>query len=125
VNVLRTHHVSFSVSDLARARGFYEGVLGLRPMERPDLGIPGIWYRVGDGEVHLIAAPAGIDTGRPAPKLTPLANHAAFEIEDYDAAEAGLRARGIDFVGLGRAAGQLFVRDPDGNVIELIAPGPR
>ena len=51
------HHVSFAVSDLERSRRFYEGVLELEPIPRPDLGLPGMWYRAGTSEVHLIATP--------------------------------------------------------------------
>ena len=49
-------HAALLVSDLARARGFYEDVLGLsaRP-DRPDLGFDGVWYDVGGGaQIHLL-----------------------------------------------------------------------
>ena len=61
----RVHHVSFAVRDLARAREFYEGILGLRSIARPDLGLPGVWYAAGEGEIHLIQAPAGASVGAP------------------------------------------------------------
>lgn len=116
------HHVSFTVSDLDRSRSFYEGVLGLEPVPRPDLGFPGAWYRAGAAEVHLLGAPgAAAPAARP---LTPLANHAAFAIEDYDQTVARLRARGLDIVETSASRGQLWVQDPDGNVIELIVPDP-
>ena len=118
----RAHHVSFAVRDLARARRFYEDVLGLAEIPRPALGIPGAWYGVGGSEVHLIETPAGVEVGAPPPALSPLANHAAFAIEDYDAAVAHLRARGVEVLESGRGVAQLWVRDPDGNVIELIVP---
>ena len=44
------HHVSFAVSDLARSRRFYEDELELEPIPRPDLGLPGVWYRAGSSE---------------------------------------------------------------------------
>ena len=55
----RVHHVSFAVRDLARQREFYEGILGLAPIPRPDLGLPGVWYAAGRGQIHLIETPAG------------------------------------------------------------------
>ena len=37
----RLQHVGLIVSDLERSRRFYEGVLGLRQIPRPDFGIAG------------------------------------------------------------------------------------
>jgi len=122
MKVLRGHHVSFAVRDLAASRRFYGELLGFGEIPRPELGVPGTWYRVGDTEVHLIQTPAGVETGAPPPKLSPLANHAAFQIDDYEAAVSALRARGLEVLETSGAMGQLWVRDPDGNVIELIKP---
>jgi catechol 2,3-dioxygenase-like lactoylglutathione lyase family enzyme len=125
MRIARGHHVSFAVRELARARHFYGSVLGLREIERPALGIAGAWYAAGDTEVHLIEAPAGVDTGAPPPRLTPIADHAAFAIDDYDAAVAHLRGAGLAVLETRREIGQLWVQDPDGHVIELIVPRPR
>jgi catechol 2,3-dioxygenase-like lactoylglutathione lyase family enzyme len=123
----RAHHVSFAVADLERSREFYERVLGLEPIPRPELGIPGVWYGAGNVELHLIATPAGLDTGRPAEKLSPLANHTAFAIDDYAATLAHLRGHGLEVLEMRPGVGpQMWIRDPDGNVIELVeAPGER
>ena len=118
------HHVSFAVSDLDASRGFYEGVLGLEPIERPDLGLPGVWYRAGALEVHLIAKPEGFDGGHGPEKLTPLANHTAFAVDDYAACLEAVHGLGLEVVATSPEMGQMWIRDPDGNVIELIAPRP-
>lgn len=123
MQVKRAHHVSFGVRDLARAQEFYGGILGLPQIARPDFGIPGAWYRAGEIEVHLIQVPEGVDIGSRAEKLTPLAGHAAFEIEDYVAARDELQEKGVALLETGAEMGQLFFRDPDHNVIELIRPG--
>ena len=78
------HHLSFTVVDLERAREFYEGILGLETIARPDFGVPGVWYGAGNAEIHLIELPKGATgAGTPPEKLTPLANHNAFAVDDY------------------------------------------
>ena len=93
------HHVSFAVSDLGKSRHFYQGVLELEPIPRPEMGIAGAWYRAGACEVHLIATPAGADVGTAPGRLTPLANHSAFAIDDYAKTLERLKSRDpeIDF----------------------------
>jgi glyoxylase I family protein len=116
----RAHHMSFPVRDLARARRFYEEVLGLETIPRPDLGaLGGVWYRAGACEVHLIEMPAGAEMALPPAKITPLDRHAAFAVDDYDQTLAHLRSHGLEALE-SRRGGQMWVQDPDGHVIELI-----
>lgn len=115
------HHLSFAVSDLERSRRFYEDVLELERIPRPDLGIPGEWYTAGNAEVHLIQTPAGADVGSRPAALTPLANHQAFAVDDYAKTLDHFRSHGLEVVETDPRAGQLWVRDPDGNVLEFIA----
>ncbi len=118
-------HISFAVRDLARAKAFYEGILGLQQIERPDFGIGGAWYQAGAAQVHLIELPEGVDVGAPAPGLTPLANHQAFAVSDYAKTLEALERQGVEVMQTSPENGQLFVRDPDGNVIEFIVEGIR
>ena len=117
------HHVSLIVRDIARSREFYGGLLGLEEIERPDFGLPGAWYQAGSVQVHLLEPPPDRDAGQPPAELTPLAAHLAFEILDYETTAAKFEAAGMPVMGLGAEVGQLFVRDPDGNVLEFIQPG--
>ena len=114
------NHISFPVRDLERSRRFYEGVLGLAPLPRPSLPFPGAWLGGNGIQVHLIVPPEGAPLGNPPPSLNPLAGHVAFTIADYDAVVAALRAAGVETLEAGSEIGQLWVRDPDGHLIELI-----
>jgi len=113
-------HVSFAVRDLATSLHFYCDVLGLEQAPRPDLGFPGAWLTVGNSQVHLLQAPEGFDGGTPPPFLNPIASHAAFGIDDHAATRALLRGHGLEIFEL-EASGQMWVKDPDGNIIELIS----
>ena len=125
MRVRRLHHSSFPVRDLSRSRRFYEEVLGLAQIPRPDLGVPGVWYGAGEGEVHLIEVPEGADVGSPPGYTNPGGRHTAFAIEDYGAALARLKGAGLEVLETSAEQGQMWVRDPDGHVIELIVPRQR
>lgn len=105
------HHASIRVSDLARSIAFYEGLLGLRAIERPELGIAGRWYGIGGGQLHLIEGPA------PGGPLDPSGPHFAIAVADLGAARRELQTAGVETLDPGGP--QLWLRDPDGNVIEL------
>jgi len=114
------HHLSFTVTDLERSRGFYEGVLGLETIPRPELGIGGIWYAAGNAQIHLIEilSRQASDT-----RLSPIANHNAFAIDDYQKVVDHFRAHGLEVLETSAEQGQIWIQDPDGNVLEFIAPG--
>lgn len=117
------HHVSLDVRDIEVSRRFYGDLLGLPEIERPDIGLPGAWYQAGAVELHLIQVPEGVDVGHAPPTATPLANHLAFAIDDCDAVARELEQAGLAVVRPSGAPSQLWVADPDGNVIEFIRPG--
>lgn len=111
-------HASIRVADLDAARRFYEGLLGLARAPRPDLGFPGEWYALGAGQLHLLQrepmAASGID---------PTAPHVAIAVDDLDEMRRQLTAAGIAMLDFG--AQQLWIRDPDGNTVELCAADPK
>lgn len=114
-------HASLLVANVDRARAFYEGVLGLVPSPaRPVMGFEGVWYDLGGAQIHLICQP-NPDPVSGRPEHGGRDRHTALGVRDW----AGLRAR-LDTAGLaytlsrsGRRA--LFVRDPDGNALELVS----
>ncbi len=116
------HHVSFAVEDLEASMHFYRDILGLEPIERPEMGIGGAWLTAGATQVHLIVRPDGVDVGSNPGRTLPLANHTAFAIDDYSAVRDHLVAEGLEVLETGADRGQMWVSDPSGNVIEFIAP---
>src|SRR3990170_4964230 len=49
------NHVSITVTDVAKARDFYTGLLGFEEIPRPAFDFPGIWYSLGGGlSLHII-----------------------------------------------------------------------
>jgi glyoxylase I family protein len=120
--MLFIHHVSVCVTDVDRSKHFYGGVLGLRELPRPDLGFPGAWYVVGGTqELHLIVHPPS-KTLRGTPEIDGRDGHFAFRVASYDETLARLRAHGVAVIESPRNStpwAQLYVTDPDGNVIEF------
>jgi glyoxylase I family protein len=115
-------HTSICVTNVDRSRQFYEGLLGLTPTQRPDFGFPGRWYQLGEGQLHLIqrerTGPAGNTS------IDPTDPHFAVQVDDLDAMRRRIQTAGLEMLDFG--AEQLWVRDPDGNTVELRAPaGPR
>lgn len=105
------HHASIRVADVGRSRRFYEQLLGLGTLERPDLGLPGVWYGIGGGQLHLIQSESM------GAEIDPSGPHFAIAVADLDAARRELAAAGVPTLDPG--GNQLWLRDPDGNVIEL------
>jgi glyoxylase I family protein len=121
----RIDHVSFHARDLDEARGFYVDLLGCEEIERPDLGFPGMWLRLGGAvTIHVLTAPPGTDVGTPPSTPTNFANHVAITVEDHARTMAELRARGLDVHEGTFGITQLFLQDPSGNVIELLEQRP-
>jgi catechol 2,3-dioxygenase-like lactoylglutathione lyase family enzyme len=113
------HHVSLCVTDLDASLRFYRDLLGLGTLERPDFGVPGAWLDAGNAQIHLIVAPEGFDTGRPPSKLSPLANHLAFGVEDYEKGVAFFESEGFEVTKTSPEIGQFWIGDPSGHVIEF------
>lgn len=111
------NHISLLVCDLDASVRFYGDVLGLPSLPRPDFDFPGAWFALGSQELHLIADPSRWN-GLPS-------FHFALQVEDANAAGGALTACGItDFQGPAPrpdGAVQVFFKDPDGNVIELVS----
>ena len=112
------NHVVTVVEDTKRSLEFYRDFLGIREIQS-QVDNPNItWLQLPSGVMlHLIET-------EDAPAHPPNLHH-AFEVEDFDAAKKAVQDRGIPIEGSGvRHDGQryLFIRDPDGNRVELCTP---
>lgn len=118
------HHVSLLVRDTARSLAFYREVLGLEVIpERPALGFPGAWLRVGEQQIHLLELPNPDPLeGRPAAGGRD--RHVAFQVASLTALRARLDAAGIPYTASQSGRRALFCRDPDANALEFIEIAP-
>jgi glyoxylase I family protein len=125
------HHVALVVSDLDRTRAFYVDVLGFEEIRRPtDFVFHGAYFRLGDAEIHVVRekTPGRLRANAPHWELdelqTGLVHHVALMVDDLEPYLSALQARGLDRVGGFRVRDdfveQVYVADPDGNVIELL-----
>jgi catechol 2,3-dioxygenase-like lactoylglutathione lyase family enzyme len=112
-----------AVADVARARAFYEGPLGLTPEEQPGGAVA---YAFGSG-TRLLIYPSPENAG------TSQATLAGIEVPDVEAAVEDLTARGVTFeqyamgeietdargvAHLGSFKSAWF-KDPDGNIFAV------
>jgi catechol 2,3-dioxygenase-like lactoylglutathione lyase family enzyme len=117
------------VSDVARARKFYEGTLGLRPKEEY---AGGVIYECGGSEVFMYPTKnAG----------TSKASQAFWQVVDVEAEVAELKGRGVTFeeydmpgiamknsIATGGGAKTAWFKDTEGNILAIsqrVSPAPR
>jgi catechol 2,3-dioxygenase-like lactoylglutathione lyase family enzyme len=123
IQVETLHHVSISVTDLARAQRFYSDVLGLVEIPRPAFEFAGAWYQLGDRQLHLIVHP-GTRTLRGTTAIEAREGHYGIRVRSYRETRQHLEERGVPYRDKPRNLTpwpQIYVTDPDGNVIELNA----
>ncbi len=114
LQVTQIDHVSVVVSDIGRSRRFYREVLGLREIAKPrTFSFRVLWFDLGNQQLHLLWKERP-DT------LSP--RHFALRVADLAAARHHFQERGIptEETTLIPDADRFFVRDPDGNRIEII-----
>lgn len=118
---MRLHHVSLIVADTAKALAFYRDLLGLEvDISRPDLGYPGAWLNIGDGQIHLLELP-NPDPLEGRPTHGGRDRHTALEVNVFEDLKAKLDQAGIPYTLSRSGRKALFCRDPDQNAVEIIA----
>ncbi|PYK97387.1 MAG: glyoxalase [Verrucomicrobia bacterium] len=122
MKILELNHVAIHVSDVEKSCEFYRSVLRLEPIPRPAFTFPGAWFRLGETqELHLIG-----DRTEPVFSHN-RGNHFALRVDDLEVWERHFDSLKMEHLPRKRrpdGASQLFLRDPDGHVIELFTPPP-
>lgn len=119
--MFRLQHVAVTFPE-GRAdaiRGFYGGVLGIPEMPVPEevAHLGWVWFATADDGVELHFIPHAID---PDPAR---AHHFCLQVDDLDALRGRLVAAGAEVRDAGariQGRDRAFVRDPVGNLVELV-----
>jgi catechol 2,3-dioxygenase-like lactoylglutathione lyase family enzyme len=131
IQVRGIDHVVLRVSDVERSLRFYCGVLGCREERRIDaLGL--VQLRAGAALIDLVdvAGALGRLGGGPPGDTRRNMDHVALQLAAFDEAalRAELAAADVEAGEVGERYGaegmgpSLYIRDPDGNVVELKGP---
>ncbi len=115
------HHVGIPVRDAERSKEFYRSILALEEIERPDFDFPGAWFSLGTRQFHLIQH-TDAKTPRETNEIDSRDGHFALRESSYRETRDKLIRLGITF--WDRPVNptpwpQIYITDPDGNVIEL------
>lgn len=128
MGVSALEHVTIRCAQLQRSRDFYVDLLGLEEGARPAFAFRGYWlYLGGVPVVHLVEA-----ADRPAEREfvsegavregTGSFDHVAFRSDDAAGLRDKLQKAGMAFrerTVPGGALAQIFVRDPEGVLVEI------
>ncbi len=114
LQVTHIDHVSVIITDVERSRHFYRDVLGLKEIAKPrTFDFVVLWFDLGNQQLHLLLR-------EEADVLSP--RHFALRVADVPAARDYFGAQGIPMQETTPIPGadRFFIRDPDGNRIEVI-----
>ena len=118
IGIIGVSHVNVTVPAAleASAKHFYEGVLGLAQIPKPEgtRQDMGAWYQLGGMQLHLSVE----DDVRNEVSD----RHVCYQVADITAASLEFRGAGVEIIDDGRPVrgqSRFFVRDPGGNLIEI------
>lgn len=113
-------HFNIRTRILGETVRFYEDVLGLEKGPRPNFAFPGAWlYSDGKAVVHLVDISPTDEAQKPDSGVV---HHVAFVSRGFRNMKQRLQAKGVAFDAREVPGGdlwQIFIRDPNGVMIEL------
>lgn len=136
------NHVGHCVADVDRSRRFYEEVLGFefwRELEPPDemttklldlaesAGLHAVYLRQGEFVLELLGFRGAGTTAPPRPRVMNEIGltHISVSVEDIDATAARAVEHGGRVLEQTHVGLAVMIRDPDGQLIELLPMGYR
>ncbi len=118
-HILGISHAAFYVSDMAKARAFYEGFLGYQvPFTLPRKDGELVWIKINDHQTIELFP------GSEMPADGDRLYHIALEVDDAEAMRVYLASKGVkvpDKTSVGKIGNaNYFIRDPNGNTVEIV-----
>ena len=118
IGIIGVSHVNVTVPAAleSAAKHFYEGVLGLAQIPKPEgtRQNMGAWYQLGDLQLHLSLED---DVQNEVSD-----RHVCYQVADIAVAALNFRNAGVEIIADSRPVrgqSRFFVRDPGGNLIEI------
>jgi catechol 2,3-dioxygenase-like lactoylglutathione lyase family enzyme len=119
IGITELNHVNVTVPQSAEeaAKHFYDSVLGLKQIPKPEGSrvSVGAWYQLAGVQLHL-SVEEGVGDNRKSTR------HVCIMVEDLAGAELHLREAGVEILPDARPVRgwlRFYVRDPGGNLIEI------
>lgn len=128
LSVTSFDHVTIICADLEATRRFYVDVLGMAEVSRPAFRFPGLWFQVGNVQIH--ATQESSETGNAGwgdqgGKVVSRGHHIAFAVEDVSKALEIVQVHGVRIASSlqKRPDGykQVYLYDPDGHLVEIVS----
>jgi len=122
----RVQHIGFNCIDPKRQEAFYRRHFGFRRARVFNAGQPGQFVMLRLGPICLELFPGGDAKAAGGGEQNVGFKHLAFEVPDIEKAAAGLKADGLEVGALIDCAELVpglrvcFLKDPEGNVLELM-----